>query len=56
MATFLANQLINGKLKWSKLESSPAYAKYCDAVLVVLDNKGYYIDGEGNCVKKPVDD
>lgn len=55
MASFIALNLISGKLTWSQVESSKIYAKYADAALVVLDNKGYMIDADGNCVKKPVE-
>ena len=52
MATFMANNLISGKLTWEQVEKSPTYAKYADAALVVLDQKGYMIDEEGKCVPK----
>ena len=50
MANFLARNLINGKIHWSQIENSKTYAKYADAVLAVLETKGYMIDEEGNCV------
>ena len=52
MSTFMANNLISGKLSWEKVEKSPTYAKYADAALVVLDQRGYMIDENGNCVPK----
>ena len=51
MATFMANNLISGKLTWAKVAKSHTYAKYADAALAILESKGYYIDEEGNCVK-----
>lgn len=53
MANFLATRLIQGKLKWSTLEGSTTYAKYCDAVLAVLETRGYMIDSNGDCVRLP---
>lgn len=53
MANFLATRLIQGKLKWSTLEGSTTYAKYCDAVLAVLGTRGYMIDSNGDCVRIP---
>lgn len=50
MANFLATRLIQGKLKWGTLEDSTTYAKYCDAVLAVLETRGYIIDSNGDCV------
>jgi len=45
--------LQKGKLKWSTLESSTTYAKYADAVLLILESRGYWIDPEGNCSPIP---
>ena len=53
MASFLATMLQKGKLKWSTLESSTTYAKYADAVLLILESRGYWIDPEGNCSSIP---
>lgn len=55
MATFIANNLISGKLTWAKVENSKVYSKYADAALIVLDQKGYMIDEDGNCVPKPAE-
>ena len=54
MANFLARNLIAGKIKWAQIENSKTYAKYADAVLVVLEAKGYMIDENGDCVPVPV--
>jgi len=50
MASFLARNLIAGKIKWSQIENSKTYAKYADATLVILEEQGYIIDENGNCV------
>lgn len=54
MANFLARNLIAGKIKWAQIENSKTYAKYADAVLVVLEAQGYMIDENGDCVPVPV--
>ena len=52
MAIFIAKNLIDGKLTWAKVVKSPTYAKYADMALDILRSKGYYINEEGNCVKR----
>lgn len=54
MPTFIADNLISGKLTWAKVLSSKTYSKYTYEVLEVLHQKGYTIDADGKCV--PIDD
>lgn len=53
MASFLATMLQKGKLTWATLESSTTYAKYGDAVLLILESRGYWVDSEGKCTPIP---
>ena len=55
MANFLATQIINGKLTWTRLTKSTTYNRYADQVVDVLESRGYMIDENGNCVKIPTD-
>ena len=52
MAIFIAKNLIDGKLTWVRVVKSPTYAMYADMALDILRSKGYYINEEGNCVKR----
>lgn len=51
MADFIVKNLINGKLTWTQVETGRIYYKYADVVLLLLEEKGYKIDADGNCVK-----
>ena len=51
MANFLATQIINGKLTWTRLTKSTTYNRYADQVVDVLESRGYMIDESGNCVR-----
>ena len=51
MANFLATQIINGKLTWTRLTKSTTYNRYADQVVDVLESRGYMIDENGNCVR-----
>ena len=53
MAKFMGNNLIKGKLTWSKVTTNKNYAPHADEALAYINEKGYYIDGNGNCVKIP---
>ena len=52
MTIFIAKNLIDVKLTWAKVEKSPTYMKYADRALDIIRSKGYYINEEGNCVKR----
>lgn len=52
MAIIIAKNLIDGKLTWAKVVKSPTYTMYADMALDIIRSKGYYINEEGNCVKR----
>lgn len=56
MTNFIVNNLIRGKLTFDKVQKSKTYSPYIDAVIAELDARGYMIDADGNCVKKPVEE
>ena len=51
MADFIVKNLINGKLTWTQVETGRIYCKYADVARMLLDEKDYRIDADGNCVK-----
>ncbi len=53
MTNFIVKNILAGKLTFEKVQQSKTYSPYIDAVIAELDNRGYMIDENGNCVVKP---
>ncbi len=52
MVNFIVKNILDKKLTFAKIQASKTYSPYVDAVIAELDNRGYMIDEDGNCVKK----
>jgi len=50
MAKFYALQVIMGKVKFSKIP-----AKYQQEALAIINERGFYIDDDGECKPKPAE-
>ena len=56
MARWIGKNLINGKATWSQVTTNKQTAKYADEALEYINEMGYMIDEEGQCVKIEQDD
>lgn len=53
MVNFIVKNLIAQKLSFEKVQQSKTYSPYIDAVIAKLDNRGYTLNDNGECVVKP---
>lgn len=56
MGQYLASQIILGRMTYAQVMATKWGKKFKDVIDKTLDERGYRIDADGNCVKKPAED
>lgn len=55
MGQYLASRIIEGALKYADVMKTKWGKKFKDVIDKTIDERGYMIDADGKCVKKPTD-
>lgn len=56
MGQYLTSRIIEGALKYADVMKTKWGKKFKDVIDKTIDERGYMIDADGKCVKKPTDD